>query len=524
MKEKFWDKYRFLVKPFLILSAIYLVGISAILLANMHYADDAARTNYGYAGWSGFSRYISTLASFPIHADGYLTNIAPLPQLLAVMILAASSMMVICLVNGREIFKAPARKWILKLVAVVPLALCPYMLECLSYQYDAVYMALSVFFAVMPFMFYRQEKWKFVAASMVGILGVCMTYQAAIGIYPMLVVFLVMKDWNGKNVSGKELFKNIVIPVVVFLITLVFFQKVLMRAQDIYVSNEIPGITELIPMTVAHLVNYFKLLVSDFRILWLVIIAVMAVLFIVLYAVRSKRNKVLAVLVAVGGLALMSIAMYIMYAALEKPLYTTRAMYAVGMLIAIMGVYIVSGEISKKYEKKYVGKQTEMTMQMKIRVNELVLALPVIAIAWCFFVFGFTYGNALHEQDNFRNTQTDMVLADLNEIMADGKMRKIQVVGQIGFAPSIEHMPANKYHILRRLLKPSFEMNVPWMVYSLREASGIPGLIYDVNDKEILTKYEELEVVKNTALYIIYGDTENVVVKFKGEEFNIWEG
>jgi hypothetical protein len=70
---------------------IYLVGISAILLSNVHYADDIARTNLGYAGWSGFSRYSSTILAHGIHADNYLTNIAPLPQILAALILAISS-------------------------------------------------------------------------------------------------------------------------------------------------------------------------------------------------------------------------------------------------------------------------------------------------------------------------------------------------------------------------------------------------------------------------------------------------
>lgn len=522
MKEKCWDKYRVFVKPFLILALIYLVGISAILLASVHYADDAARTNYGYAGWSAFSRYTSTMLSYVVHTDGYLTNIAPLPQLLAVLILTVSSLILICLVSGREVFGGPISKWILKLLAVVPLVLCPYMLECLSYQYDAVYMALSVFFAVMPFLFYRKERWKFVLASVVGILGVCTTYQASVGIYPMIVVFLTMKDWNNKDLSGKELFKNVAISAVVFLITLVFFQKVLMRTQDIYVSNEIPGIAELIPMTLQHLLHYFELLTTDFRAVWLTIIGVIAVLFVVLYVVRSKRNKVLAAVVGVVGLVAMGISTYILYAALEKPLYTTRAMYALGALIAIMGVYVVSGGINRKFDKKFKGKQTEMKMMLSIKIGELVLALPVLMISWCFFVFSFTYGNALHEQDTFRNMQIDMVISDLNELLIDGKERKIQVIGQIGFAPSVEHTPAGKYHILRRLLKPSYETNVPWMAYRLREASGLKKLKY-VPEYNVASSGPDLPILKETALYIIYGDDESVVVKFKGEEFNIWE-
>jgi energy-coupling factor transporter transmembrane protein EcfT len=200
---------------------------------------------------------------------------------------------------------------------------------------------------------------------------------------------------------------------------------------------------------------------------------------------------------ALFGVVAMGIMAYLFYAALEQPLYTTRAMYAIGAFIAIMGVYIASGV------KK-----------------ELILTLPVVVLAWCFFSFSFTYGNALKEQDTFRNMQIDMVIADVNEITADGTSRKIQAVGQIDFAPAIKHMPEKEYHILRRLLKPSFETYVPWMAYRLREASGLPGLVFDPG---LSLDNTNLPEIKNTALYIIYGDNENILVKFKGEEFNIWE-
>lgn len=519
MKIKAIREKRYLLKPFLALLLIYFLGISAIILSGVHYADDAARTNYGYAGWSGFSRYLSTILSHGLHADNYLTNIAPLPQLLAVAILAVSSMIVIVVVNGTEIFKEKWTRWILPVIAAVPLGLCPYMLECLSYQYDAVYMALSVFFVVMPFLFYRGSRGKFVMMSVVGILGACMTYQVSAGIYPMLVIFVIMKDWNGKKVENKEIFKNILTMVLTFALTLVLFQKVLMRPQDIYVSNEVPGLMELLPSLFAHLAHYFELFFNDFRILWLVLIAIMMVEFVMIFVRKSKRNKVVAGLVGVVGVGAMAIMSFLLYSALEKPLYTTRAMYAVGAFIVIMGVYVSSGEIFGEIAKNYVGKRTEIEMWMSVKINRVVLAIPVVVLSWCFFSFAFTYGNALSEQDAFSNMQIDMAISDVNDVMADGKVRKIQAEGQIDFAPAVKHMSSRDYLILRRLLKPSYG-TAPWMAYRLTEASGVPGLIYDPN---VSIAAENMSVLKDTALYIIYGDEENILVKFKGEELNIWE-
>ena len=130
--------------------AFYLVGVSAIILAGVHYADDIARTNDGY---------FSTIAAFGLHADGYLTNIYPLPQILAVVILALASVLLVCVISGKEVFKEKPSKWIWYLIAALPLGLSPYMLECLAYQYDAPYMAVSVLFTVLPLLFWEHKRW-----------------------------------------------------------------------------------------------------------------------------------------------------------------------------------------------------------------------------------------------------------------------------------------------------------------------------------------------------------------------------
>ncbi len=483
------ERKRFLIKPFLILFLIYLIGISAIILSNTQYADDAARTNYGYAGWSAFSRYLSTILSHGLHADNYLTNIAPLPQILAAAILAVSSMIVIITVSGREIFEEKWTKWIFSVVAVVPLGLCPYMLECLSYQYDAVYMGLSVFFAVMPLLFREKSPWLYGLMLMVGVLGVCMTYQVSIGILPMLVVYVAMKNWSER----KDNLRFVLISLGVFVVTLLIFQKVLMAPKDVYVSNEIPGVSEFFPALFAHLSHYFELLFSDFKILWLVLIGIMMVGFVVAFFKESKRNKILTVLIGMAGVCAMGMMSFLLYSALETPLYTTRAMYAVGAFIAIMGVYIA------RKKSVFVG--------------------AAAVLSWCFFVFAFTYGNALGAQKNYRDMVVNMVISDVNEILPKlGAGEKyIQTTGQIDFAPAVKHMPEKDFDLVRRLLKPSFGSDVYWMAYRLTEASGVPGLKFDQN---INLLEKNLPILKETALYIIYGDVEGILVDFKGVSFS----
>ena len=488
----FLRENKFLVKPFLVMTMLYLAGISAIILAGVHYADDVARTNYGYSGWVGFSRYFSTLMAFGLHADGYLTNIYPLPQILAVVILAVASVLLTCVVSGKDVFRKKWTKWIWYLIAVLPLGLSPYMLECLAYQYDAPYMAISVLFAVLPLVFRKKSKWLYGLAIFVGVIIICTSYQAAVGIIPMLVVLVAVKNWNSGE-KGKKWgnVKFVVYSAIIYLLSLAFFQVVLMKPRDAYVSNSLPEIQNLIPDFLNHLGAYFGLVFSDFKVWWLVLIGLICVGFVVLFVMRSKKNKVLASGAGLITLAFIFVMAFAFYAVLDKPLYATRAMYPLGASLALAGVYVVSGK------ERLVG----------------IVKVPIFVLTWCFLVFAMTFGNALREQNDYRNTMENMVISDLNSlpIMQDDTVKHIQVSGNLGFSPVILHMPQN-YKILDRLLMPSFSQYVPWMAAKITTRSGMANLVYD---ESIDLTEKDLPVLKETVFYDILGDKENILVVFK---------
>ena len=315
--------------------------------------------------------------------------------------------------------------------------------------------------------------------------------SSAIGILPMVVILMAIKEWSeGDKKNGKQILKFVLFTVVIYLISIVIFQKILMKPRDAYASNSLPEIGSLFTVFFEHLRNYFGLVVSDFKVLWKVLLALMMLAFVVLFAVRSKRNKILAVVMAMVGVVLMAVFSFAFYAVLEKPLYATRAMYPFGAFIAILGAYVMSG-----------------------RGWFMILKIPAVVLAWCFFVFAFTYGNALKEQDAYRNHVIDMVIADLNEmpLILDGNSRNIQVSGNLGYSPVILHMPRDNT-ILQRLLAPSFSEYVPWMAYRLTQGSGISGLYYDEGD-DLTAK--DLPILKETVLYNIYGDDSSVLVEFK---------
>jgi hypothetical protein len=158
-----------MVKPFLIVTGVYGTALIALFCANFYYIDDLGRTIEGYIGMWPLSRYISQILGIFIHADFNINDISSLPQLLAVLCIAAASVLLILVLNNSKIT-------ITGLLASIPIGLSPYFLSCLSYKYDAPYMALSVLVSIVPFIF-RENKRAFIASSIFALWAMCMSYQ-----------------------------------------------------------------------------------------------------------------------------------------------------------------------------------------------------------------------------------------------------------------------------------------------------------------------------------------------------------
>jgi hypothetical protein len=248
IKCRFED--RKLLKAVFILSVIYCLGISAILRANFYYIDDMGRAIAGYRQFNFFGRYIPYVLSTVLHADSYLTDVSPLPQLLAVVFLAIAAVIVLYVVTGRKEFTA------IEYMATIPLCLSPYFLECLSYKYDAPYMAMSILVSVVPVLFSKRSNFFYFLSVLLGMIAVCMTYQAAAGIFPMFVVLLTFLKWN-ENSQWKEIFRFVWISAAGFLAGMLLFAGLILKPQDTYVSNTVSSVAGLIPNTLHHLKMYY---------------------------------------------------------------------------------------------------------------------------------------------------------------------------------------------------------------------------------------------------------------------------
>jgi len=413
--------FRSFLKPGLLIFVVYLLGACTIIRANFLYFDDIRRSVDGSRDWYNWSRYISDFMSIIVHGDYRLTDISPLPQLLAIALLSCSSVLLVYVLGNGKITA-------MRLLASVPLGLSPYFLECLSYKFDAPYMALSVAVCIIPFLFITR-KGAFFFSSVVSLLIMCMSYQVSSGIYPLITVILCFKYWNNRSKSNKEILSFLGIAALAFGFSMAVYRIFFMIPHvDNYTSNTMLPFSSIIAGTLNNLKNYALNVNHDLGIIWKIFIALIMLLFVILSMRQSQRNKLFSLIVSLFVIGISFILSYGIYSVLENPLYAPRALLGFGVFLSILCIYIVLDKIKSAY-------------------------IVALALNWCLFVFAFSYGNALADQARYAEFRITILLHDLSVLYpeADKDNLSIQLKNSIDFAPVVKNI-AKHYPVIERLV------------------------------------------------------------------------
>lgn len=474
------EKYSFMKKPICTLIIIHAVAISALIRANFNYIDDLGRVRYGYKGWESFSRYISNYFSIFIHADTYLTDISPLPQLLAIIMLSVAGSIAIFVLTEKQSFN------IWNCIAIIPLGLSPYFLECLSYKYDSPYMALSVLSSIFPLLLYEYGILAYSAATITGIMVMCMTYQAASGIYPMLVILLCFNWWN-KGKCSKEIIKFSAASFTGYISALLIYKIFIMKPIDDYASN---SIVHDITQITRQFTRYFMYVYTDLKKWWLLLIGMTIIAYIYISVRDTSRKRLFAFSLSILTLLAVSALSFGMYPILERPIYMPRAMYGFGAFISLIGVSVMNAK--KVYPAKLV----------------------YFYLCWSFLAFSFTYGNALHEQDRYTNFRINAVIEDMNdlEIFNSDIGKIVQLSGNIGQSPAIRSQKQN-YQILNRLIPSTFGGDGwMWSEYYFYNYFSLKNVI---QDSSIDLKTYDLPIINDTMYHTIKGRDSYILIELK---------
>lgn len=479
--KKFYYEHKKLILAFLSLMIIYLIAYFSIFRADFKYIDDLGRVYDGYRGWDNFNRYISNFLSSFIHTSPYLTDISPLTQFIAIIFLSLTGTIILWIFKKDKIT-------IINVFAVSLVGLCPYFLECISYKFDAPYMALSILASVFPFLFFaKRKKYNilFFVFTLLGTLIMCLTYQASSGIIPIITLFLSFNYWRKKE--NNEALKILVTSFLGYILGLLIFKFFLMIPYEGYVSNSMFPLKDLFFGAINNLKKYYSYIINDFRNIWLILLSLVLVCFIIRMIKYSKQNKLLTFLLTLILIILSLCLAFGVYPLLKLPLFRGRSMYGIGIPIVLITLNSV-GET-----KNYISK------------------LFVLGLCYCFFVFSFTYGNALTEQKRYIDFRVQNVINGLNdlEIMNRKNLKTVKLIGSVGKSPVIENMPKNYGNIIERLVSQTFGGNSMWNEYYFKNYFKLKNV--SVNYTAKIPK-DKFKVEKDTMFYKIESNSEDFVI------------
>lgn len=468
----------------LALFAIFSVGFFSVLRSNYYYIDDIGRAVNGNGLTGGFSRYLSDVLAEVLHVNVWLADVSPITQLVALLILAFTGAVILHIVYGESSPK------VFNVVSLIPLGLSPYFLSCLSFKYDAPYMAFSIFVSIIPFLFYKKNDWRYGIAIYLSMVCMCTTYQASAGIFPACVLLIAFLMWINKQ-DLKYIGKFIGISVIGYMAGLLSFRYILMAPTNTaYVDTSIS-----FKNIFFNIGQYFHVLNNDYGAIWKLCVFIIILVFSVYVIVSSRRNRLITTALLIVMLVSTFILTYGVNIVFEKPTTDARGIYAIGILIAIIGTFTLS--IDKKY----------------LSVSAIVI------LSWMCIVFSTIYGNALSLQKDYTAYRMEQVLDDINElrVLENKEDVKLQFAGTEWTNTAVRNL-TNEYPVLKRLMPILFDDNQdyywgPKQVCGFyEEALGHVQIIYSKN-----YDLQEYSLVKETTNYTIYQNDESVLVYLHNE-------
>ena len=468
------------------LTVLWTFAFSAVIRASFHYRDDIGRAAEGYYRWSYASRYLSDLFTFVLNSGKSAWDLSPMTQILAIFLTAVTCSFLM------ELFKTDKQSSFWGYVSVTLMGLNPYWLACLSFQYDSPFMALSFLSSVFPVLFWNNQSVVFSGMAIVGTLIMCMTYQASSGLFPMLVILYALRRWSQKTNTPSEIAKKVFIAAFSYMFAMILYRTFLVSRVPKYVSASMVPLTSLFQQIKQGYLEYYWNVRQDWPFRWQVLALVIIGMFALTQTLGSRQKKTFTLCLSVLISGMSTLFTYGVYLVLEVQAFPPRAMYGVGMMLAVMALCICSSAGFRNLPGK----------------------VAILLLGWCFFSFTFLYGNSLTEQKDFSEYRLMALVQDLNDLeqLQNKETVRIQFFGDSVLSPVVKRR-SEDYHILKRLVPPTLG-EYRWAQQYMAKYTGFAHLKLVQGRK--LSKMD-LPLIKKTAFYSIYGNEDCLRVEFVNE-------
>lgn len=458
--------------------ALLFAAYFNLMTVHFYFADDVFRNYGGSRSWIGFSRYVSEFFSIFVHNNIRLNDIAPLSQFIAIAV-AGAAVVVLSFALTQEVSAA-------NVLALSAVFMAPSYAECMAYRFDSPYMAMSLLFAAVPFLFY-QNKMAFAYASLISLLLTCASYQAALPLYILAAVYLFAKDWlksgNVKKSLERPLIASVCFAAALLLFKLFFMNK-MGDGSDSYFSSHVS--------LAALPINAFEYVKTAFSCHGGTLCKALFVLSIVLlvsgFVKRAGGNKSAAFVLAAALVIAALVLSYGPYLVFARPVMVPRAFMGFNAFAAFL--LLACFNLSQEWP----------------RLRKISLSLIALSV-YSFMAFTFTFGNCLKNQKEYESFRVQMIIADLAQNVKKGDEVSVSFVGGMDLCQK-NRIAFKNYPVIKRMnyLMPSES--------ALWNEELLNGWNFKCNDAENKLTNEYV-LIKRTFYHDLYQNNNDFIVVLK---------
>ncbi|EFM6529726.1 glucosyltransferase domain-containing protein [Escherichia coli] len=462
-----------------------------IIIANVYYSDDMSRAMSGVTYWGIDGRPLSDRLMIILNFNNHLTDLAPLPLIIACLLLSISFYLFhIKLFNSDNHY----------LFLPLSFLLSPFIIEPLSYRFDSLTISASIFFA---FAFiclnYKNTVISFILHSSFIVI-LFSFYQASINIVFILIsieMFVNIKN----NKEPTHIIKSIAFRIIEVLVGAVIYMRVVLPLTHVNDNSQNhPGVaTNIIDVIHKNFIAYYdfytrniipehgsELLIGSF-----IVSFAFAIKLVFVYIKKHKCNAaVFLSLMAVLSLPLTFISSMISLLLLENTLTTFARVY-----IGFNGLFLFIFTIL------YLG----------INNTRIINGIFLIFLFYIITLF-YSYGNALRAQDDKNKYIAEIIGLALKNVPKNSV--NVMFNGSSPKSPILLNSELN-YPLFKTIVLDYFYNWYGSHVYL--KIRGVNQNYPDFSSKEVSMFMKDY--CKSTLIYSsndikIYRDNENVMVSF----------
>ncbi|HFD2067895.1 glucosyltransferase domain-containing protein [Serratia marcescens] len=429
-----------MTRNYLLLASFFCLFYTfPLLISDGYYIDDLGRSIHGFAHWTANGRPAADMIMILLNAGMPLTDTSPLPQLMAVMVF---------IVVGRHVGKTFFDgNTLLSALAALSLIASPYLLENLSYRFDALTMSLSIalaiFSATLQTRYAAAIEISFKTALLILVLSL---YQASINIYLAFTVILLVHQAR-ENLAPKVIFSTLLKSLAALALGVLIYSKLIVRktisgSYSIEHSEATFDIHTLFANFTAYNAQALGLFKNAGFLYLFALYLALIVIAVGIIAVRYLKNNgagiatlaIAGAILASPPLLLLSTSGVLLF--LKMPVLSPRVL--VGFVSVIF--FILYG-VASLFAKRY-------------RSAAPLLVLPLFMLLTS---LAYSYSAALQKQRDLETYLARRIAEDLYTLKYDVKRDKVIITGKAPYAVvtahSIEKFPILEALIQRNLIR-----------------------------------------------------------------------